>query len=270
MTSHKSPAFQFYPGEFLTGTVATYSLEEIGVYITLLAYDWSLDGLPLSEGDDCESGKVCPKLSRNSLQTFAKLCRTSTRKFERFWSVVGRQFVVSDDGRMRNPRLQSERTKQVAYSAAMAENGKLGGRPRKPSKSRGLAAVKPDESSLSLSSSTSTTSSTSNSDADAVAAHYLERHPRRRLGDADRKALRKALAVGYTSAELCAAIDGNASDKWHRDKKKHEMAYVLRDTGTIDNFREKAAQSALPLVDEHGVLTEHGDRETSPDVRRPA
>ena len=139
--SSKSPAFQFYPTDFLAGSVATYSLEERGAYITLLAFDWSLNGLP------------------NDEKTLAKLCGISSRAFAKVWAILGEQFDPGDDGRLRNPRLQAEREKQLSYSRAMSENGSKGGRPRKPRESRGKADGKPDESTPSLSSNTTTTSS---------------------------------------------------------------------------------------------------------------
>lgn len=244
-----APAFQFYPHDFLAGRVATYSLETVGAYILLLSFDWSLNGLP------------------NSIEKLAKICRVSSRRFSNIWLEIADQFAECEDGRLRNPRLESERYKQLAYSQAMSENGKLGGRPPKPPKTRGLTAAKPTESSPSPSPNT-TTSTLSLSDADCVLAHYIARHPRRRIGPKDRKAVANALTLGYAADELCAAIDGNADDAWHQEKRKHELPYVLRDTGKIDGFRERAtdaiAKSAEPIVDAHGVLTAYGERMTRP------
>lgn len=78
-------------------------------------------------------------------------------------------------------------------------------------------------------------------DVDLVLAHYVRLHPRRRPGPKDRKTVARALGYGYSAPELCEALDGNASDPWHVEKKKHELSYVLRDNGQIDNFRDKAA-----------------------------
>lgn len=84
-------------------------------------------------------------------------------------------------------------------------------------------------------------------DVEFVLAHYVRLHPRRRPGPKDRKAVARALGYGYSAPELCEALDGNAADPWHVEKKKHEPTYVLRDNGQIDNFREKAA-SAKPFI----------------------
>lgn len=71
----------------------------------------------------------------------------------------------------------------------------------------------------------------------AVRTHYKAVHPSRRPGPKDDKAIEKALGFGYTAAELCEAIDGNAADEWYAKKRKHDLPYVLRDSGIIDNFR---------------------------------
>lgn len=74
----------------------------------------------------------------------------------------------------------------------------------------------------------------------AVLAHYRKRHPRRRPGEKDLRAVRKGLGFGYAPLELCRAIDGNADDPWHRENRKHDLDYVLRNNGLIDNAIAKA------------------------------
>lgn len=152
----KSPAFQFYAHDFLAGRVATYSLEEAGAYSLLLAFDWSLNGLP------------------NQPEILAKLCRVSSRRFNKIWLVLAEQFPPGEDGKLRNPRLQAERDKQVAYSESMSANGKKGGRPKKPQESRGKAAVKPEESSPSPTPSPITTTTQ-----DAVFVEAWAAYPKR-------------------------------------------------------------------------------------------
>jgi uncharacterized protein YdaU (DUF1376 family) len=94
----KSPAFQFYSNDFLGGKIATYELEEIGLYSVLLAFDWSLTGLPLDD------------------EKLAKLARVSVRKFRVLWQTVGENFVERD-GRYYNPRLELERVRQTENRA---------------------------------------------------------------------------------------------------------------------------------------------------------
>jgi uncharacterized protein YdaU (DUF1376 family) len=91
----KSPAFQFYPNDFLgSGSVAAMTLEEVGAYWILLCYDWNEEGLP------------------NDRDRLSKWCRVSRKRFEAIWSVIGENFDLVDD-RWRNNRLQIERQKQA-------------------------------------------------------------------------------------------------------------------------------------------------------------
>lgn len=78
---------------------------------------------------------------------------------------------------------------------------------------------------------------------DFVVAKYLERHPRRRPGEADRGLIARRLA-SYTARELAEAIDGNADDDWAQQTGKHELSWTLRNNGNIDNYRMKFAAGA--------------------------
>ncbi len=60
--------------------------------------------------------------------------------------------------------------------------------------------------------------------------------------------MERALGLGYSAGELCEAISGNAADAWHREKKKHDLAYVLRNNGMIDDFRAKAEGEPVSIV----------------------
>lgn len=96
-----------------------------------------------------------------------------------------------------------------------------------------------------------------------VLDHYLSRHPKRRLTDKSIAVVRKALSFGYSPEELCEAIDGNADDRWHSEKAKHELSYVLRDAEKIDGFR-LVAEPVQAIVDDDGCLTAYGERLTRP------
>lgn len=126
-----APAFQFYPDDFLgSGTVGMGTLEEIGAYTLLLCLDWNSNGFSLN------------------FDRLARWCKITPRKFKHLWGYLESHFPECEDGLRRNPRLQLERVKQAEYSQAMSENGKKGGRPKKPAalpqESDGLAAVKPN------------------------------------------------------------------------------------------------------------------------------
>lgn len=98
----ESPSFPLYANDFVGGRVATYELDEIGAYSLLLAYNWSLNGLPIE------------------LEKLAKLCRVSPRKFQRIWATIGEQFPERDGCRY-NPRLALERAKKGLKSASASD-----------------------------------------------------------------------------------------------------------------------------------------------------
>ena len=99
MAKGKSPAFQFYPDDFLgSSKVAVMSAQEVGVYLLLLCMDWNDGGIAYN-----------PRL-------LARYCRVTEAEFTQAWEVVGQCFVERD-GRFWNPRLERERDKQAKFSA---------------------------------------------------------------------------------------------------------------------------------------------------------
>ena len=110
---NKSPAFQFYPQDFLVGT-AMLSAEETGAYIRLLCYQWTNDGLP------------------NDKAILARIAGCDGNAIASVWD----KFGICQDGKLRNTRLESIRVKQNEYRAKQKansekrwkneENGKVG------------------------------------------------------------------------------------------------------------------------------------------------
>jgi hypothetical protein len=86
-------------------------------------------------------------------------------------------------------------------------------------------------------------------DEQRVLDHYRARHPKRRVTSKSVGIVRRALGFGYSSDELCAAVDGNADDLWHVERQKHELSYVLRDEEHIDGFCDKASTGRRSVVD---------------------
>lgn len=109
--SSKSPAFSFYAKEWLAATLS-WALDARGAYATLLAYQWDAGSVP--GGDMAALGRVLG---------------VSTPKARLVWAVVASKFERGDDGLWRNVRLEQERQKQTARSAALKANGARGGRP---------------------------------------------------------------------------------------------------------------------------------------------
>lgn len=126
MSPEKSPAFSFYAKDFMLGTV-TLSLAERGAYITLLAYQWDIGGVP---GDT---------------DTLARILGCSRPQAVKAWLGIVAKFQQGSDGEWRNARLELERVKQADRRAALAANGKRGGRPpQKLTETKRLSETKPN------------------------------------------------------------------------------------------------------------------------------
>lgn len=80
---------------------AMMSAEEVGCYIRLLCYQWDAGAVP---NDD------------------AAICRLSGGNANAIPS-LRQKFEVCEDGLLRNPRMETERTKQRAFREKQAENG---------------------------------------------------------------------------------------------------------------------------------------------------
>lgn len=107
VSERQSPAFSFYPADFLVGT-ATFSLEERGAYITLLSYQWDLGSIPDAGAER------------------ARLLNCSLKRAEGLWDRMRAKFDQGADGAWRNARLETERAKQGERRAALAANGTKG------------------------------------------------------------------------------------------------------------------------------------------------
>lgn len=145
-TTGRSPAFQFYPADFLSDpNVIVMSLQERGAYITLISLCWQ-SPLP------------------NNQERLARLCGVPTATFRKLWPALHVCFRSHPDDAalLIHPRLERERAKQSEFRAKQAENGKKGGRPKNPPGNpnesqekglgfSGLTQTEPKKSSSSLS-----------------------------------------------------------------------------------------------------------------------
>lgn len=93
----KSPAFQLYSNDFFVDTI-TWELDELGLYSRLLFVEWSNGPLP------------------NDHKKLAKIAGISPKKFSNLFQICSSKFVLNDDGKLINIRLEEEREKQVKYS----------------------------------------------------------------------------------------------------------------------------------------------------------
>jgi uncharacterized protein YdaU (DUF1376 family) len=135
---NKSPAFQFYPSDFLSDEkVMLMTNQEVGCYIKLLCINWKQGSIP----DDVEK--------------LAKLCGEDGTAMAQLWQSVGMCFETNGKpGRLINKRIEKERKKQEEYRKTKSESGKLGAHNRwNKLKENGNAMVLPMANDSSSSSS---------------------------------------------------------------------------------------------------------------------
>lgn len=105
--SDRSPAFQFYPADFLSDIhVATMSLAERGAYITLICYCWNEGHLDANE------------------TRLARLCGVGLSEWRKLWEALAPCFDESN-GLLTHARLNHEREKQAEFITKQARNGTL-------------------------------------------------------------------------------------------------------------------------------------------------
>lgn len=101
-----SPAFQFYVGDFMTGT-STMSPAEVGGYLRLLLLQWAAGSVP---GDDIVAlarAMVCDRVEA-----------------EPIWCKIRNKFRTKKGGVWINLRLEKERKKQDAFRKLQSDKGK--------------------------------------------------------------------------------------------------------------------------------------------------
>jgi uncharacterized protein YdaU (DUF1376 family) len=157
----KSPAFQFYPKDFLADEKqAVMSCETAGAYMRLMCYAWIEGSIPDDEA-------ACARLAGAERDLFD-------------WVAIRRCFQSGEAGRLVHGRLEREREKQREYSEGRSEAGRRGAAAKwqshsgangknmaKPSSGNGTAIVLPmakDGSSSSSASSSSSSERTYNAD----------------------------------------------------------------------------------------------------------
>jgi len=99
----KSPAFQFYPTDFVNGTL-TFSAEETGVYILLMCHCWDQGSIPLD------------------LTLMSRIARLSAARMRKVWTVLKGKFQETEQGYIQ-PRIERERQKQADYRRRQSEKG---------------------------------------------------------------------------------------------------------------------------------------------------
>lgn len=112
--STRSPAFQFYPKDFLSSTkVQRMSLTEVGVYMFLLSYEWLNSGIP------------------TDVTQIARIVKVPAPRFRRMWAGPLSECFIEKNGRLVNPRLEQERRVQADYRKKQKDNAARGWQSRR-------------------------------------------------------------------------------------------------------------------------------------------
>jgi len=148
----RTPAFQFYPNEFLgSSKVRRMSMSERGIYITLLCSCWLDGSLP------------------TNLTEIAETLHIKEPQFRKVWAHVLHECFTDRGGRLVNTRLEVERKKQADYRKKQKENAAKGWDGRRnatasPPLESGNAGGQPVGNALHLQSSSSSSISSSKTD----------------------------------------------------------------------------------------------------------
>jgi|21_taG_2_1085346.scaffolds.fasta_scaffold08163_1 uncharacterized protein YdaU (DUF1376 family) len=156
----KSPAFQFYPGDFLSDSkVMLMSNAAVGCYIKLLCHCWN-------------DGSISTKI-----EDIAKLCGEHADAMAMLWESIETCFKThpKDDTKLIHPRLDKERKKQKENRKRRVSAGKKGAKARW--ESDGNATDLPMAKN-GLSSSSSSSSSTT-----VIKKHPGEKKPAKKPGE---------------------------------------------------------------------------------------
>lgn len=146
MKKEKSPAFQFYPKDWVSDArIRCMNPEQRGVYIDLICHCWLEKGLPNDMGKLVSLGNYPA-----SIISFEK----------RVWSVLKECFYLKS-GKWFQKRLDHERKKQINFRNAKSKAGKIGNKVRwgnklhqdNNSSHSDVSAIAKDRSSSSFSSS---------------------------------------------------------------------------------------------------------------------
>ncbi|MCK5607572.1 DUF1376 domain-containing protein [Candidatus Pacearchaeota archaeon] len=106
--TNKSPAFQFYPKDYLSDiNVQLMTLEERGAYLQLMCHEWEEKGLPTDDDD------------------LSILSGLGDKWFEKSGDKIKKCFTIKKD-KLIHPRLEKERKKQKTRRDVMAAASKKG------------------------------------------------------------------------------------------------------------------------------------------------
>jgi len=237
----KSPAFQFYPADFLSDeNVAMMSLAGRGAYITLLCYCWREGSIP------ADPGRLSRLLSVD-LDTMLGLMDELEPCFSK---------SIADPSRLVNLRLDKEREKQESNRKEREKAGKKGASKRwqkarnKVDKAlvsnTNILPMAKNSSSSSISTSVDLSTNVDKSihaDVDLVFNYWQSRldHPGSKLTPKRRQRIVSRLKDNYTVDQIKQAIDGCALSPFHQGLNDNQTKYddielICRDGEKIEKF----------------------------------
>lgn len=243
----KSPAFQFYPGDFLSDpNTLVMTTDEIGAYCLLFFVNWDT---PLP----------------NDLQELADLARLPLERFEPMWNRRIKRCFEHDEKRdvFIHPRLAKELKKQKEFRKKKQEAGIESGRKRREYKAITAEQVfdsvrTKDEQTRTLHSSSSSSSSKEKKDANASSPladvrevfEYWQTKldkPNHSLTTSRQTKIRARLKE-FSVADLKKAIDAAAADSFlcganDRGKEFTDFKTIFK---TQDKVEELLYEKAKP------------------------
>lgn len=256
----KSPAFQFYPSNFLgSPKVRAMNAAQVGVYWLLCCIEWEHDGFTIEDAQEC-----------------AESVAVTAKAFDAMWAKLSRCFVERN-GRFFSPRLDQEREKQASWRRKSSKGGKLGMKKRWGNSDKGgNEMVIPPDNTPSLSPSlppvTKKTTAPGAPRAgwlDPVAAVYEAAKgsgsfPWAKAG----KLLKPLHDAGHSGETIAERLSRYVA--WLDDQKYFSLS-KFRETFGDYAEKEPAAIRALKgypkIVDEFGQFTEYGERVTRPNLK---
>lgn len=112
MAQEKSPAFQFYSKDWVSGSTRLMSLEARGAYIDMISFCWHHNGLPVDHDQ------------------LAKLIGVSRHRWDGLWTQFKQHWIVRD-GKYFNIRQETERLKQATFRTEAQAAGKASAEARR-------------------------------------------------------------------------------------------------------------------------------------------
>jgi len=103
----KDPSYPMYAQDFDMDT-ADWGIDEIGVYIRLLNYEWINGYIP------------------SNLDRISKIARISPRKLQKIWEIIEKKFSQNGTHTLQNRRMEEEREKRGTYRASQSISGMKG------------------------------------------------------------------------------------------------------------------------------------------------